>query len=158
MSLVYFALWVIFNGRITAEIVIAGIFLSFMLDVFVKRFMQIHFTGATFMKFLKLFPYAVIYVIVLLTETVKANFSLAGLLLAQDVDIEPCLVKFRTPLKSSAAKIALANSLTLAAGGVTVSVKGDEFLVHTLNRNTAGGLEGSVFERLLARMEGAVNA
>ena len=158
LSLVCFALWLILNGRFTAEIVIAGIFLSFMLDMFVKRFMQIHFTGASFMKCLKLFPSAVFYVIVLVIETVKANFSLARLIFGHDVDVEPCLVKFRTSLKSTAARIALANSLTLTAGGVTVSVKGDEFLVHTLNRKAADELEGSIFERLLARMERIANA
>ena len=60
MSLVYFSLWVIFNGRVTAEIIIAGIFISFMLDMFVKRVMKIRLTGATFWKFLKLLPDAVI--------------------------------------------------------------------------------------------------
>ena len=153
MSLVYFALWVIFNGRITAEIIIAGIFLSFLLDMFVKRCIHIRFTGLTFMKCLKLFPDAVFYVIVLVVEIFKANIAVTKLILAPDIDIEPCLVRFRTALKSTAARAALANSITLTPGTLTVSLDGDEILVHALTRKIAGKLEGSIFEKLLARME-----
>ena len=158
MSLVYFALWVIFNGRVTAEIVIAGIFISFMLDFFVKRFMKIRLTGATFWKCLKLFPDAVFYVIVLLIEIVKANAAITRIVLAPDINVEPCLVKFKPSLKTNAARIALANSITLTPGTVTVSLEGDEFLVHALTRKIAAGLEGSIFERLLARMERIADA
>lgn len=158
MSLVYFTLWVIFNGRITAEILIAGIFLSILLDIFVKRVMQIRFIGATVWKCLKLFPDAVFYGIVLLIEIIKANISITKLVLAPEIDVEPCLVKFRTPLKTAAARVALANSITLTPGTITVSLEGDEFLVHALNRDIAGGLEGSIFERLLTRMERIANA
>ena len=153
MSLVYLALWVIFNGRITAEIVIAGILLSFLLDMFVKRCIHIRFTGLTFMKCLKLFPDAVFYMIVLVVEIFKANIAVTKLILAPDIDIEPCLVRFRTALKSTAARAALANSITLTPGTLTVSLDGDEILVHALTRKIAGKLEGSIFEKLLARME-----
>ena len=158
MSLVYFALWVIFNGRITAEIIIAGIFLSVMLDMFVKHIMKIRLTGATFWKCLKLFPDAVFYAIVLLVEIIKANISITRLVLTPDIHVEPCLVRFRTPLKTTAARVALANSITLTPGTITVSLEGNEFLVHALNRDIACGLEGSIFERLLTRMERIANA
>ncbi len=153
MSLVYFALWVIFNGRITAEILIAGIFLSIMLDIFVKRVMQIRLPGVTVWKCLKLFPDAMLYAIVLLVEIFKANIAVTKLVLAPEIDIEPCLVRFRTPLKSRAARAALAQSITLTPGTVTISLNGDEFLVHALTRKIAFRLEGSIFEKLLARME-----
>ena len=158
MSLIYFALWVIFNGRITAEIIIAGIFLSILLDLFVKHIMQIRFPGATFWKCLKLFPDAVFYAIVLLVEIIKANITITRLVLAPNINVEPCLVRFRTPLKTTAARVALANSITLTPGTITVSLDGDEFLVHALNRDIAVGLEGSIFERLLTRMERIANA
>ena len=158
MSLVYFALWVIFNGRITVEIIIAGILLSVMLDMFVKHVMQIHFAGASVWKCLKLFPEIVFYAVVLLIEIIKANISITRLVLAPELNVEPCLVRFRTPLKTSAARTALANSITLTPGTITVSLEGNEFLVHALNRDIAGGLEGSIFERLLMRMERTANA
>ena len=158
MVLVYFSLWVIFNGRITNEIMIAGVLISLLLDVFVKKILKINFPGATLIKFLKLFPDAFIYVIVLLIEIVKANMLISKLVLAPQIEVEPCLVKFKTPLKTQAARVALANSITLTPGTITVSLENNEFLVHALNRDIAHGLENSIFERILKRMERKINA
>lgn len=158
MSLVYFILWVIFNGRVTLEVVIAGALISFVLDMFVKKFLHIKFSGATFVKFVKLFPDAIFYVIVLLVEIIRANFAIIKLVLAPDLEVEPCLVKFTTPLRTNAARVALANSITLTPGTITVSLEGNELLVHALNRDIANGLHGSIFERILTRMERRANA
>ncbi|MBQ3653537.1 MAG: Na+/H+ antiporter subunit E [Synergistaceae bacterium] len=158
MSLVYFVLWVIFNGRVTAEIVIAGAVISLGLDLFVKRCLHIRFTGANFLRCVKLLPDAVFYGVVLLVEIVRANAAITRLVLAPRIEVEPCLVKFRTQLKTNAARVALANSITLTPGTITVSLEGDELLVHALNREIAAGLEGSIFERLLARMERIADA
>ena len=88
----------------------------------------------------------------------RANFAIIKLVLAPEIDVEPCLVRFQTPLKTQAARAALANSITLTPGTITVSLEGNELLVHALNREIAHGLEGSLFERLLSRMEARVNA
>lgn len=105
------------------------------------------------LKFLKIFPYMFLYAIVLLVEIVRANFSIIRIVLAPEIEVEPCILKFRTALKSTAARVALANSITLTPGTITVSIDGDELLVHALNHEFAGGLEGSVFEKILSGME-----
>lgn len=158
MSLVYFLLWVIFNGKITLEIIIAGAVVSFLIDMFVKKVLKINFSGIPVMRVIRLFPDAVFYVFVLLFEIIRANFAMIKLVLAPDIEVEPCIVKFKTPLKTEAARIALANSITLTPGTITVSLEGNELFVHALNRERARGLEGSVFEKLLARMERLSNA
>lgn len=158
MSLIYFLLWVIFNGRITFEIIIACLIVSVMLDVFVKKILGIRFTGATFIKCVKLFPEALFYLIVLLIEIIRANFAIIKMVLAPEIDVEPCIVKFNTKLKTEPARIALANSITLTPGTITVSLEGNELLVHALSREMAEGLQGSMFEKLLARMERLSNA
>ena len=157
MSLVYFALWVIFNGRITLEIIIFGVILSLLLDMFVKKFLHLNLTAAKFFKFLKIFPDVFFYAVVLLVEIIRANLAITRLVLAPDLEVEPCLVKFNTPLKTEAARVVLANSITLTPGTITVSLEGNELLVHALNREIARGLEGSIFERLLARIERRAN-
>ena len=154
MILIYFSLWVIFNGRVTLEILTAGVLISILLDVFVKKI----FTAAAFLKFLKLLPDILIYAVVLLIEIIKANLAITKIVFAHEILVEPCLVKFKTPLKTNAARVALANSITLTPGTVTVSLENDEFLVHALNRDIAEGLQGSLFEKLLRRMERKVNA
>lgn len=158
MSLVYFLLWLIFNGRITFEIVIAGAFISFMLDVFIRKVLRLNLTVSNLFMAVKILPHILLYVIVLLVEIIRANFAITKLVLSPHLDVEPCLVKFKTPLKTEAARVALANSITLTPGTITVSLEGSSLLVHALNREIADGLEGSIFEKLLARMEGALNA
>ena len=157
MSLVYFLLWLIFNGRITFEIIIAGALISFMLDMFIRKVLHLNLTAGKLFMAVKILPNIVMYIIVLLVEIIRANFSIIRMVLAPQIDVEPCLVKFRTPLKTEAARVALANSITLTPGTITVSLEGDNLLVHALNREIADGLEGSMFERLLSRMEGALN-
>ncbi len=158
MSLVYFLLWLIFNGRITFEIIIAGALISIMLDVFIRRVLQLNLTAGNLFMAVKILPHILLYAIVLLVEIIRANFSITKMVLSPRIDVEPCLVKFRTPLKTEAARVALANSITLTPGTITVSLEGDNLLVHALNKDMAQGLEGSIFERLLAGMEGKLNA
>ena len=158
MILIYFSLWLIFNGRVTFEILAAGVLISFLLDLFVKNFLKINLTGAALIRFLKILPEVLIYVIVLLIEIVKANFAITKLVVAPKISVEPCLVKFKSPLKTHAARVALANSITLTPGTITVELKDNEFLVHALTREIAEGLQGSLFERLLKRMERKIHA
>ena len=158
MSLIYFLLWLIFNGRVTLEIAVIGVLVSLMVDVFVRKVLKLNLTASNLFRFVKIFPDVLLYVVVLLIEILRANFSIIRLVLAPQVEVEPCLVKFRTPLKTEAARIALANSITLTPGTITVSLEGSELLVHALNRNMADGLEGSIFERLLARLERILHA
>ena len=158
MSLIYFLLWVIFNGRITFEIIVAGILISFLLDMFVRKILRLNLTLSNLWKFLKIFPDALFYVIVLLIEIVRANLLISKLVLAHEIEVEPCLVKFNTSLKTEAARVALANSITLTPGTITISLEGNEFLVHALDKEIARGLEESVFEKLLMRMERILNA
>ena len=158
MSLVYFMLWLIFNGKITFEIIIAGALISVMLDVFIRKVLRLNLTAKNFFMAVKILPHILLYVIVLLVEIIKANFAITKLVLSPNLEVEPCLVKFHTPLKTNAARVALANSITLTPGTITVSLEGNNLLVHALNREIADGLEGSIFERLLAVMEGKFNA
>ena len=158
MSIIYFLLWVIFNGRITFEIIVAGVLISLLLDLFVRKILRLNLTLSNLWKFLKIFPDALFYVIVLLIEIVRANLLISKLVLANEIEVEPCLVKFNTSLKTEAARVALANSITLTPGTITISLEGNEFLVHALDREIAKGLEGSIFERLLQRMERILNA
>ena len=158
MSLIYFLLWVIFNGRITFEIIVVGVLISLLLDLFVRKILRLNLTLSNLWKFLKIFPDALFYVIVLLIEIVRANLLISKLVLAHEIEVEPCLVKFNTSLKTEAARVALANSITLTPGTITISLEGNEFLVHALDKEIAKGLEGSVFEKLLMRMERILNA
>lgn len=155
MSLVYFLLWVILSGRVTSETIIAGIILSILLDLAVKKFLHINFTST---KLLKLCPDVLFYITVLLIEVLKANMSLTRIILSPEIRLEPCLVKFSAPLKSPAALTALADSISLMPGTVTVSLEGNKLLVHALDRNRAEQIREGILVKLLSRMEKIVYA
>jgi multicomponent Na+:H+ antiporter subunit E len=62
--------------------------------------------------------------------------------------IDPTKVTFKTKLKSNIARVALANSITLTPGTITIRVEDDVFLVHAISRKAAAGLPGEMEDRL----------
>ena len=90
---------------------------------------------------------------VLVREIVKANYAVMKLILSSRYEIEPVIVKFKTDLKTTPARILLANSITLTPGTITVSLEGDEYVVHCLDKELAKGINSSIFVTLLSRLE-----
>ena len=68
-------------------------------------------------------------------------------------ELEPALVTFRTTLQSESARVLLANSITLTPGTITVSLDGDEYMVHCLDKSLGIGIDTSVFVQMLTKME-----
>ncbi len=62
--------------------------------------------------------------------------------------IDPTIVTFKTSLKSDIAKVALANSITLTPGTITIRIEDQVFYVHAISRKAAAGLPGEMEERL----------
>ncbi len=71
--------------------------------------------------------------------------------------MEPVLIQFDMNFKSDTSKFMLANSITLTPGTITVSVEGNTFTVHCLDKSLAQGIETSVFVKLLEKMEGVMS-
>ncbi len=90
------------------------------------------------------------YLIWLLWQIVLANFHVLKLALAPDgrKEIEPRIVRFKTRLSSPFARFVFAQSITLTPGTVTVKLDGDEFLVHAISKEAAGGLAGEMERRI----------
>lgn len=151
MALVYFILWLAMNGRVTTETVTLGILVSAALHLFSRRFLSVHPASPTSM--LRLLPRVLLYLALLFIEIVKANLQVIRLVLSPVIEVEPCLVRFRTDLRSEAARVALANSITLTPGTLTVSLEENDLLIHALDRDMARGVDESVFVRHLRRME-----
>ena len=154
MYLIFLALWIIFNGKVTLEIVLFGLVIAAALDFFVIKFMD--YRPQTTLKAIRLLPQMLLYFLVLLREIFKANIQTTKLLYSAKYEVEPLLVTFRPGLKTDTARVVLATSLTLTPGTITVTLEGDEFVVHCLDKELADGIENSVFVALLRRMEGMV--
>ncbi|MCD8039882.1 MAG: Na+/H+ antiporter subunit E [Lachnospiraceae bacterium] len=152
MYIIFFLLWIIFNGRITAEIVIFGLVIAAAVYWFVCRFMD--FGPEKDLAYAKKLGLLIQYFGVLAKEIALANFATLRLVCSSSREIEPVLVQFDTDFKSDTSKFLMANSITLTPGTITVSVEDNRFTVHCLDKSFAEGIESSVFVKLLRKMEG----
>ena len=151
MLLLFFLVWIIFNGAITTEILIFGVVVAFLMFGFVCKFMDYSLRKEVLL--IKRSGYFVLYLINLLIEIIKANVSVCHFVLYGTEQIEPVMVSFHTTLKSRLARVILANSITLTPGTITVSLHGDEVIVHCRDRSLAEGMEDSSFVKMLEHME-----
>lgn len=151
MYLLFFLIWIIFNGNITPEIVVFGLIIAAFMYVFVCKFMNFSFRKDKLYcgKLFRILQ----YICVLIWEIIKANFAVIRLITSSRYELEPVLVHFRTSLKSRQARIVLANSITLTPGTITVTLENDEYVVHCLDRELAQGMNHSVFVELLEKLE-----
>jgi multicomponent Na+:H+ antiporter subunit E len=88
-----------------------------------------------------------------LAEIVKANFATLKLVCSSNVVNDPVLVTFDMDFKSETSKFMLANAITLTPGTITVSVEGNRFTVHCLDKSFAEGINTSVFVDILHKIE-----
>ena len=151
MYLLYFILWVIFNGRITLEICLFGIVIAGAVFAFTCKFMVYSIEKEK--HILKKSMQMLHYICVLVVEIVKANFAVIHLILSEKEEIEPALVSFEAKMKTTTGKAFLANAITLTPGTITVSLEDSRYLVHCLDESMAEGMDDSVFVDLLEKME-----
>ena len=151
MLLLFFLVWIIFNGAITTEILIFGVVVAFLMFGFVCKFMDYSLRKEKLL--IQRSGYFLLYLGNLLVEIVRANVSVCHFVLSDPKEIQPVMVSFHTTLRSRLARVILTNSITLTPGTITVSLQGNEVIVHCLDRSLAEGMEDSSFVKMLEHME-----
>lgn len=151
MYILFFLIWVIFNGQFTLEIAAFGVVIAGLMYAFICKFMN--YSPKTDILIAKKLVYILQYAFVLVKEIIKANFAVIKMITSSRYELEPAVVRFKTDLQTVPARIVLANSITLTPGTITVSLEGDEYVVHCLDKELAEGINTSVFVTLLKRLE-----
>ena len=151
MLLLFFWVWVVFNGRLTLEIALFGMAVSGAVFVFVCQFMDYSLQKER--RFYKKIPAFLQYLYYLIKEIIMANITVSRMILTRRERMEPVIVHVHTNLKSETARVILANSITLTPGTITVAMAGNDLLVHCLDQSLSEGMEDSAFVRLLQKME-----
>lgn len=151
MFILLFLLWIIFNGKITLEIVLFGLAICTWLYWFMCKYMDYHMSKEK--TILKNMPLYIKYFLILVWEIIKANISVMRIILSPKKKIEPTIVKYKTNLKSDLARVVLANSITLTSGTYTVQLEDDEYLIQTIDRPFTADLDQSVFVKELEKLE-----
>ena len=151
MYLLYFVLWVIFNGNITLEICLFGVVIAALVFAFTCKFMDysIEKEKKLYKKIWKMLR----YVCVLVMEIVKANFAVIHMILSEKEELEPALVSFQSDMKTTTGRAFLANAITLTPGTITVTLEDSDYVVHCLDESLAVGMSDSIFVELLTDLE-----
>lgn len=151
MYLIFFLIWIIFNGQFTLEIAAFGVVIAGFMYWFICKFLD--YKPRTDLLMVKRIWKILHYVFILVTEIIKANFAVIKMIMSSRYEIEPAVVRFKTDLRTTPARILLANSITLTPGTITVSLEDNEYVVHCLDKSLAEGIDRSIFVTLLKDME-----
>lgn len=151
MFILLLLIWFVFNGKITPEITMLGILLCACIYLFMCKFMG--YSVRKDIALIKKGIYFFYYIVVLIVEIIKANLQVIHFVLNDREIVEPVIVEHRTRLRTNLGRVILANSITLTPGTITVSLEGNELVIHCLDSTMAEGIEDTIFERLLEKME-----
>ena len=152
MLLVYFGLWILFNGRADSDVLITGAGAALLVYLFTWKIVGL--TPKMELRGWKRAWKYLRFLGVLLVEICKANWMVLKLALNPRSEVEPQLVKIKTGCREEMHRVLLSNAITLTPGTITVGQDEDELVVHALDKQTADGIENTVFEQMLAEMEG----
>jgi len=143
--------WFALTSSFHFQEVIIGIFVSFILSLFLsRRYLELSLPPLS----LKRVAFFILYILVLFKEIIKANFDVAYRVVHPKMPIKPGIVIIKTRLKSDIAKMILANSITLTPGTFTLDIVDDTLLIHWINVRTENIAEateiiGEKFEKYL---------
>ena len=151
MAILLFLLWIIWNGKVNAEIVLFGVALTVLVLLFAAKVLGYSLKSERLLW--KNFPLFLRYVMVLIAEIFKAALAVGRLAYIPKGEPAPVIVEFHSGLPSDFLNALLANSITLTPGTFTLIQEGDRFVVHCLRREFAEGIEDSVFVRILREVK-----
>jgi multicomponent Na+:H+ antiporter subunit E len=151
--LLLFAIWVIFSGQLDAFHLSLGLISTLFVTLISSSFFFTNRTksmGTRLGEVLRLPGYS----LWLLWEIVLSNIHILKLALTpgEIKELDPALVRIKTNLKTDFGKYALANSITLTPGTITIEIDGDEMLIHAISKHTADGVSSDVMEKKVAEV------
>ena len=152
MIIFFFLLWLILNGRVTAELILLGIPISALVLLLANR--AVGYTVKTDIRIMRNLPVFFLYTLNLVAEILKASAAVMGVVLDPARKPEPVIVEFHSGLKTELQNVLLANSITLTPGTYTLFQEGDHFVVHCLKREYGEGMEESSFVKYLRLLDG----
>lgn len=145
--LIYFVLgfiiWMILTWSIDIQVVIAGLIASLVVALLFHEILPTEYR--ILISPVRIFWFLV-YLPVFFYYLIKANFDVVYRALHPRMPINPGIVKIKTTLKTEAGITALANSITLTPGTLTVDLTDDGFLyIHWINVKSIDTEEATKF-------------
>ena len=151
MAILLFLLWIIWNGRVSVEILLFGVALTAAVLLFAVKVLCYSLESER--RIGRNFPLFLLYTVTLISEIFKASFTVAKLAFDPEGKTDPVIIEFHSGLPTDFQNVLLANSITLTPGTFTLIQEGDRFVVHCLRREYANGMGDSKFIELLRRVK-----
>ncbi|MDO5564169.1 MAG: Na+/H+ antiporter subunit E [Eubacteriales bacterium] len=151
MLVIFFFIWIIFNGKVTTEIVIFGIVIASLVYAFMCKFMDFSFKKD--ILFIKLIPKLCKVIFVLLIEIFKANIHTMSWIYNPQREMSPVIVDFSVDFNNPICNILLANMITLTPGTIVGELKGNHYTVHCLDVSMSENIDNSPFVKVLREMD-----
>ena len=130
LLLFLFVIWVLLTYPVDSQELVAGGIVALVLAVLplgsIPVFSEVRWNP-------KSVVFGIVYLFVFFFQLIKSNLDVAFRVLHPRLPISPGVVKVRTKLKSRMGRMALANSITLTPGTITVETKGEYFYIHWID-------------------------
>ena len=131
--LLFFALlgmWLLLTMPVSLQEITTGAVVAAAVLLFFRKYMA----PVTACRLtLRTLPNAGAFAAVFLFELLKSNIDVALRVLNPKLPIRPGIVRVNTTLRSSVARIVLANAITLTPGTLTVETEGEHFYIHWID-------------------------
>ncbi len=137
------------DGRLLVGDIVAGVFVAAFVALVMKEIIRVNF-----IRFLnpRSWFWCFIYFFVFGWYAVKGGIDVAYRVLHPAMPIKPGIVRVKSVLKTSTGRTALANSITLTPGTLTMDITDEGvFYIHWLNVSTLDDEEAA--EIILRRLE-----
>lgn len=153
--IVCFAFWLLLTWSVDVQELVAGAVVSLAVALFSARFF-IHEKAFWFFNPVKFFSALFYWLGVFMVELVKANWDMVKRCYGGCKNINPGIVKVPVDLKSDYGQAALANSITLTPGTITMDITEEEgqtyYYIHWIDVTAPSGAEaGEVIKGTLER-------
>ena len=147
------AFWLVLSGLMDVFHVTIGIIavvLVILINYRVRNYHLVREEAAVGIR-LNLFRF-LLFIPWLVKEIVIASLQVVFIVLHPRVPANPVLLRFKTRLPNMGSKVILGNSITLTPGTLTLWIKNDEFLVHSLADVSSNGILSGALPLQVARL------
>jgi len=122
--------WLLLNNSLATEILISGLIISLLLPLLFCGKCEV-FTNLNLSP--KALLYSILFLFTFIIELIKANLDVARRVVTPSLPINPGVVEVKTKLKSSIARVVLADSITLTPGTFTLEIQDDSLFIHWID-------------------------
>jgi multicomponent Na+:H+ antiporter subunit E len=151
LGLATFAVWLLWSGHYTPLLLAFGVVSCVLILLICRPMGLLDEEGVPIHLHLRL----ITYIPWLVWEIIKANVSVALIILNPSLPISPRLIRVKAGQQTDLGRVIYANSITLTPGTVTCDADEEEFVVHALTKSSADDVVAGGMDRRVCKLEGA---